>query len=472
VDPEIRRSLDERQRSAEHQGRTFEEATVKRTLPALIALATLAITPAANAATTTGHYTGHYTGTLPDGASWIADVPATWNGTLLLFSHGFGPLVAQDAPNPAVAGALLAKGYALAGSSYAPGSLWALGSAVQDQLGTAAAVGETIGRPRHTIAFGQSMGGLVSAKVAETGRVDGTLTACGIVAGGADLNDYQLNASYTLSRLLAPGEDIKLTGYASPDEGAAAGARLTRLVTDAQAGPAGRARIALASAFLNQTDWYPGMSKPRPADHTGREAQQYQWLTAGNTLNFVVGARYFIELAAGGDSGRTAGVDYAALLRESANRHQVAALYRAAGLSLRADLANLTAHASIRGDRAALSWMLRTSVPTGRLRAPALDLHTVADQLVPVEHERRYAARVAAAGRAGLLRQAYVDRAGHCAFTTAEYVAAADAVRRRVTTGRWDVSPVRLNAAARRLGLDGSEFVSYHPARLVTEPVS
>ena len=53
---------------------------------------------------------GHHTGTLADGATWIADVPAAWNGTLLLFSHGFGPTVAQDAPSPAAQSALLAAG--------------------------------------------------------------------------------------------------------------------------------------------------------------------------------------------------------------------------------------------------------------------------------------------------------------------------------------------------------------------------
>lgn len=65
---------------------------------------------------------GHHTGTLADGAAWIADVPAAWNGTLLLFSHGFGPTAAQDAPDPATESALLAAGYALAGSSYRGGA--------------------------------------------------------------------------------------------------------------------------------------------------------------------------------------------------------------------------------------------------------------------------------------------------------------------------------------------------------------
>src|SRR5207249_72159 len=78
----------------------------------------------------------HATGTLADGATWIADVPGNWNGTVLLFSHGYGPPVAADAPGqPGVKAALLDHGFALAGSSYDPnGSWWALDSAVGDQF--------------------------------------------------------------------------------------------------------------------------------------------------------------------------------------------------------------------------------------------------------------------------------------------------------------------------------------------------
>ena len=97
-----------------------------------VSLAIAAATAGSAAASTT-----HFSGVLADGASWIADVPSDWNGTLLIYSHGYGPLVAADAPSPALRDALLARGYALAGSSYDPsGSWWALKSAVRDQFET------------------------------------------------------------------------------------------------------------------------------------------------------------------------------------------------------------------------------------------------------------------------------------------------------------------------------------------------
>src|SRR3954454_3609158 len=114
----------------------------------------------AHAATSTS-----YSGTTSDGGSWVADVPSAWNGTLLVFSHGFGPPTAADGPDADTKQALLDRGYALVGSSYDPtGSWWALNSALRDQFEAVAGVRQDLpSAPRHVIAFGQSMGGLVSA---------------------------------------------------------------------------------------------------------------------------------------------------------------------------------------------------------------------------------------------------------------------------------------------------------------------
>jgi pimeloyl-ACP methyl ester carboxylesterase len=146
---------------------------------------------------------GHLTGTLADGATWIADVPAGWGGTLILYSHGFGTLTAADAPNAATRQALLDRGYALAGSSYNPnGSLWALADATRDQFASLAAVERVVGRPRTTIALGTSMGGLISAQEAERAgrRLDAVVSTCGLLGGGIDLNNYQLDGEHALAR--------------------------------------------------------------------------------------------------------------------------------------------------------------------------------------------------------------------------------------------------------------------------------
>jgi hypothetical protein len=407
------------------------------------------LVPAAEA--TEAAEAGHHTGQLPDGATWVADVPESWNGTIILYSHGFGPLVPQDAPDAATAGALLADGYALVGSSYSGPSWWALESAVGDQFAALAALEAKIGAAKRTIAWGTSMGGLVSAREAEDPhrRIDGALTTCGLVAGALNLDEYQLDGEYALAHLLAPGQAVKLVRYGSQDEAAAAAATLTKVTGDAQATPAGRARIALAAALMNVPTWYTGAAPPAPRDYETQEAHQEQTLT-GFVLGFVMTGRYQIELAAGGNSASTRGTDYRALLGSSSHAPQVRALYRQAGLNLDADLAKLGRDADITADPGAVAALARTSSPTGRLRVPELDLHTIADQLVPVEQENWYARRVAAAGAGHLLRQAFVKGTGHCAFQPAESIAALHALEARVSTGRWGdaAEPERLNAAA------------------------
>lgn len=412
--------------------------------------------------------TVHRSGTLADGATWIADIPADWNGTLLLFSHGFGPTQAQDAPSPAAATALLQEGYALAGSSYDPnGSWWALGSAEHDQLQTIDAFTAAVARPARTISIGQSMGGLINAQIARDphGRVVGALGLCGLVAGGVDLNNYQLAAETALATLLDPGDRLSLTDYPSQAAAAATATTLTDAVKAAQTSPQGRARIALAAAYLNLPDWAPGQNPPAADDPSGQEAQQYDWMAAGQ-LDFIITGRYSIEQAAGGDSGSTAGLDWKALLASSPHRAEVRALYRAAGLDLDADLATLRAAPGHRADPAATRWMERTSTAGQDLDAPLLDLHTTADQLVPVEQENAFAARVRAAGDGALLRQAYVARQGHCNFTTDEVLAGLHVLVHRIDTGHWGDTSAAALAADRPAGT--TAFVTYRPARLVT----
>jgi hypothetical protein len=286
---------------------------------------------------------------------------------VLLYSHGFGPPQPADAPDPSTQQALLDRGYALVGSSYDPaGSWWALGSALRDQFEALDAIRTVLpSKPRQVLAFGTSMGGLISALEGERGhgRIDGALTTCGIVAGAIDLGNYQLDGEYAMAKLLAPSVPIKLVHFADPGEGLASGKQFDAIAQQAQGTAQGRARLALAMAFLNVPTWAPGQSMPAPDDYAAQEQQQFdiQFSGAFTTMDFIEFGRPWIEQAAGGNPSWTVGVDFARQLARSSYAPQVRALYRQAGLDLRSDLKTLTAGANIRADAPAVRWLAQNA---------------------------------------------------------------------------------------------------------------
>jgi len=105
-----------------------------------------------------------HAGTLPDGATFLIGVPANWNGTLFLYSHGYvvpgSPNPAQDfaITDPATRFFMLSSGFALAGSSYASTG-WAIQQALPDQIAVLDIFSQTVGTPKRTIAWGHSLGG-------------------------------------------------------------------------------------------------------------------------------------------------------------------------------------------------------------------------------------------------------------------------------------------------------------------------
>ncbi|MFF0158581.1 alpha/beta hydrolase family protein [Streptomyces sp. NPDC005263] len=444
--------------------------TRPRTRTAWVAALLFAAT-ALPASTAVAADTSHIEGRLPSGATYLMDVPAAWNGTVLLFSHGYNdtgrPNPAQDAPDEATKALLLQQGYALVGSSYATTG-WAVTDAVPDQMAALSAFTDRFGAAGRTIAWGRSYGGLVTTAIAERhpDRIDGSLSMCGLVHGGIANWNNTLDPVFAIKTLLAPGSDVPLVNLADQTAATDAANTLTAVVDSAQTTPEGRARTALAAALHNIPVWnQPTQTRPAATDWDAQQANQYE-AVKGLLKIAAFNRRQESESRAGGNMSWNTGVDYAAMLGRSSVRKEVTELYKKAGLSLRADLATLNRAPRISADPAAAAWMSRTSSFTGRLTKPQFDIHTTGDALVPVQTESALRRAVTAAGSAPLLRQAYVENAGHCTFSPAEQLAALHTLEDRVTTGGWhDTDPGSLNTrAAAADPTSPARYVAYRPA--------
>src|ERR1700676_4401046 len=92
-------------------------------------------------------------GTLDDGATYLLEVPANWNGTLFLYSHGYvvpgSKNPAQDVGDPVTRFFMLSSGYALAGSSYATTG-WPIHEALLDQIAVLDKFKKMVGHPKRT----------------------------------------------------------------------------------------------------------------------------------------------------------------------------------------------------------------------------------------------------------------------------------------------------------------------------------
>lgn len=412
----------------------------------------------------------HVEGTLPDGSAYVMEVPANWNGTVLLYSHGYvpdgAPNPARNAPSDAVRAALLDAGYAQIGSSY-PDTGWVLEQALPAQLATLDLFRAQFGAPRRTIAWGTSLGGMITTGLAERHghRFAGTLAMCGLQQGGVANWNNTLDPLFAIRTLLAPGATTPLVRLPDQPAAFASIAALTAALDAAQATPAGRARIALAAALHNIPAWTDA-AQPEPAPDDYDTAQLNQFGVLHLTIYVGLSWRQEAEEHAGGNMSWNTRVDYGRMLARSSIRDEVATLYERAGLSLTADLAALAAAPRISADPAAVEYMIRHISFGGRLSRPMLTIHTTGDPLVPVQVQHAYADAVDDSHRSGLLRQAYVHRGGHCTFTTGEMLAALRALERRISTGRWpDTGPAALNRIAS--GLDPAAtpaYVRYRPA--------
>jgi pimeloyl-ACP methyl ester carboxylesterase len=395
-------------------------------------------------------------GSLPDGARYLIQCPGgQWNGTLFLYSHGYvvpgSANPAQDAGDPVTAGWLLGHGFALAGSSYATTG-WAIQQALPDQAGTLDAFGQRYRTPNRTIAWGHSLGGIITAGLIQRypERFTAALPMCGVLSGGVATWNTSLDAAFAFQRLIDPSAQIvDITNPGANLAGAEAA------VAAAQQTPAGRARLALVAAFDDTPGWFTPLSaEPAPNDAAAQEANQYLWFTQVD-FPFIFALRAELEARAGGNPSWNTGVNYSADLSRSADLGEVIAQYHAAGLKLTADLQTLDKAPRISADPSAVKYLEQNISFDGQLPVPVLTMHTTGDGLVVPENEQAYQSVADRAGDGRMLQEIFVHRAGHCAFTPAETITAAQVLLNRLASGQWQHSALKaatLNSNAAALG--------------------
>src|SRR5918998_4748916 len=155
-----------------------------------------------------------HTGVL-DGAKYRVEVPQKWNGTLVLYSHGYFP---QGFPDFGVALTnrppdrseterwLLEHGYAMAASQYQDDGIgYQIHNALRDQIALLDWFDANVGKPQRTVAIGQSLGAAITDLLVERNAhgFDGAATMC---SGHDPLGMFNavLDINFAVKTLLAP----------------------------------------------------------------------------------------------------------------------------------------------------------------------------------------------------------------------------------------------------------------------------
>ncbi len=262
-----------------------------------------------------------------DGAKYKILLPKEWNGTLLLYSHGYrspvsvppdySPVTSKAEPSPGysdggvpLARDLLSKGYALAGSGWASNG-WAISDGVKANTDLYEFFSDTVGKPERVYAWGDSLGGLVTMETTEANPdwVSGAAPLCGVLGGIVPNFDLAMDVQYGIRELVDPS--FQLTGYESSDAASQQFVSTARKVLDAAGSKEDRANI-LALALLADAKLQTQSQDGSTVDSQVQAAAE----SALIALRFGTVGRWDVEQRYGGNISDNTKADYAARLSD------------------------------------------------------------------------------------------------------------------------------------------------------------
>lgn len=405
--------------------------TTARTLIALsgVLLLSLTLTPSSPATNARPFAPLDLSGEL-HGAPYRIRVPENWNGTLLVFAHGYRDKAdhpgevdnrnADIAPSAALEAPLLAQGFALAGTAFKDNG-WAIGDSIQDTKNLAVYFRTNIAKPDRTILWAASVGTVGALKSMEifNGIYDGALCLCTVGAGATRVWDNGLPAYLAYDVVFGVPPAWGTVGEVRNDLNFE-----TEVV--AKLGPelANPANFP-GFEFIRLVAGSPGRGitpPPPPAFYPGWVLTDFFFLTE---------ARAELQRRAGGPYVQNLDHNYSLTAAEKTYL---------AGLGLPTPvvdgwLAQMNARRNIAADQSARNYVRNNTDYNGKIRNPVLTLHTAIDPLVVVSNEAAYAELIAAANKQDLLFQTYTNGNGHCNLTGPQILTAVGAIDLWVRTG-------------------------------------
>jgi hypothetical protein len=365
-----------------------------------------------------------------NGAPYRIRVPEVWNGTLLVFAHGYRDKAdhpgeidnrnADVAPSPALEAPLLAQGFALAGTAFKDNG-WDIGDAIQDVKNLTVFFQENVAQPQHTILVAASLGTFVGYKSMEQfgGIYDGALCLCTAGAGATRLWDSGVPLYLAYDVIFGIPPSWGTVGEVRND---------IDFDTEvlAKLGPE-LANIANFPKFefIRLVAKNPGRGltpPPPPAFYPG-------W--ALTDFFFFTEARAELQRRAGGPFVQNLDQNYTLTAAEKTYL---------AGIGLPtpvvdAWLAQMNARRNIEAKTSARNYVRNNTDFNGKIRHPILTVHTIIDPLLVVANESAYAELNAAAGKQDLLFQTFTTGVGHCNLTGPQVLIAIGAIDQWVRTG-------------------------------------
>ena len=345
------------------------------------------------------------------GAAYLIEVPANWNGQLVMYAHGYrgtGKTLTVDPPS--IRRHLIQQGYAWAASSYSA-NYYDVRAGVEDTNALAlaftriaAANGRPLSNPAKRFIIGHSMGGHISAAAVEAEtlfyavnpvRYNGAVPMCGVVGDTELFNEFA--AMQVTAQALAGVPDVPTTQWPTIKDQVT-----SALFTAFPSVPTARG-LQYLSVVMNLT------GGPRP---------MYD-------LGIAIGGSFPAAYGTFGGDGTIDGILNHSVLDTTAYTYTISG-DAAASAALNASAQKLRAVPDanrLRSD--GLRWIPQVN---GDIRVPVVSIHTLGDLFVPFSMEQTYARRTAAQGTGNWLVQRAIRGVSHCDFTVAEQVEAFDAM--------------------------------------------